>query len=800
MRILLLGDHSSYHCGSDAVWQTIRRLLSRDATLVEPWQEHDAVVMNGEGTMHHGSTGFHAKMRRLNQAQITGRRSYLINTLWHENPLEYDPVLARLDGLMTRGEASRADLMLRHNEAANATLDLSYFEPIDESALSYDWTGRIVTTDFWVENFEFAWLSADFARDWLRVDLREISWSSLVKSLRTADLLVTGRHHAMYAAARARLPFVLLRGNSHKFLDLLSAIPTPIPVALKQAEILPMIKWAQDNRTVYNQLFDAIEKCPEPDLLAPRPTGGVPITKFYEAEALAKVADARRNYLEAGKHWIEAAQTGDNPATPLRQAALSYLRAGRIEDGMRALVEARAALPGKLNLVHFFPKCPQTISGGSAEKALLFTTRFWTAPTPHLHEKGGWGEAALSAAAAILLKDDDRFRAEAARMMAIAEARSPVDAVAARLALTFYLIHQTRNLLAEEFWDAHAPAGRPEWETVEDNFHVLTRTLPFSERTRGARDRLAAELAKPAMSKRTDLRFALLEHDWWTRAPDRSRAEDAVAHARAAPSDAAIFECALSSCIEATETGLAADLARNAKPPLLAAVAQKNAAIAAFLRETGLGPKDETIDDIAGFMARSRQVEQELIERLSDPQRSLAIVGNAPSELGRGSGAGIDGRDEVVRFNRFRIGGEWAADYGSRVTVVFSVLAAKDAFVYYGDLPPGTIICFMPCKRRFIERNWQRVAELEAAGFRICFPFMNVLGDLGRALGAWPTTGLMILHRLKAIRTSLRRSDLFGFAGGPDETGRYAYDSARQGNDMHDWAGERAALEAMMQD
>ncbi len=748
--------------------------------------------------MHHGSTGFYAKMRRLIQAQSVGKRSYLINTVWQENPSDHDAAIAKLDGLVVRGNASRADLAARHGAPSTPSLDLSYHEPIDETAPAFDWTGRIVMTDFWVENFEFAWLSADFARDWVHIDLRDISWSSLVKSLRTADLLVTGRHHAMYAAAKARLPFVLLRGNSHKYLDLLTEIHTPIPIGHKQAEILPMIAWARENRGVYGQLFDAMEARPEPDLLAERPRHCVPVTKFYAVDALAKAAEVRRDHLKAGALWTKVAQAGtpDNAATPLRHAALSYFRGGRIEDGARSLVEARGALPGRLNLVHFFPRCPQNIVGGVTEKALLFTTRFWSAPAPHLYEKGGWGEAALSAAGALQFRDD-AFQAEAARMVALAKARSPIDLVAARLVLTFHLIQQNRYALAEEFWVANEPDGRPQWETIEDDFRVFSRTAPFSDRTRAARDALAHQLTTE-MRKRTDLRFALIEHDWWTRLPDRARAEDAVAHARAAPSDLAIFEAALCSCIEAGEIDLAVELSRKAKPAMLLAVAQKNAAVAAFARDAALLSPDDAVDFLAGFMQRSRQIEQELIERLSNPARSLAMVGNAPSELGRGSGALIDQRDEVVRFNRFRIGGEWAKDYGSRVTVVFTVIAMKDALKHYSYLPKGTILCFMPCKRRFMERSWQRVAELEAAGFRVCFPFMNALGELGRELGAWPSTGLMILYRLKSIRSQINRSEIFGFSSGPDESGRYAYDSPRRGNDIHDWARERETLQAIL--
>lgn len=35
MRILILGDHSSYHCGSNAVWRTIQRQVGGEAEIVK---------------------------------------------------------------------------------------------------------------------------------------------------------------------------------------------------------------------------------------------------------------------------------------------------------------------------------------------------------------------------------------------------------------------------------------------------------------------------------------------------------------------------------------------------------------------------------------------------------------------------------------------------------------------------------------------------------------------------------------------------------------------------------------------
>ena len=56
-RIRLAGDHSSYHCGSAAVVQTIAAELRRHGEIVTD-DAYDVLVVNGESSMHHGGGAF----------------------------------------------------------------------------------------------------------------------------------------------------------------------------------------------------------------------------------------------------------------------------------------------------------------------------------------------------------------------------------------------------------------------------------------------------------------------------------------------------------------------------------------------------------------------------------------------------------------------------------------------------------------------------------------------------------------------------------------------------------------------
>jgi hypothetical protein len=50
------------------------------------------------------------------------------------------------------------------------------------------------------------------------------------------------------------------------------------------------------------------------------------------------------------------------------------------------------------------------------------------------------------------------------------------------------------------------------------------------------------------------------------------------------------------------------------------------------------------------------------------PPGRIAVVGNGPSELGRGRGSEIDDHGTIIRLNNYRLGPEHTRDYGERCT------------------------------------------------------------------------------------------------------------------------------------
>lgn len=260
MRILLQGDHSRYHCGSAAAFNAIRSEAARHGKIVKKGQEYDLLVVNGEGTMHHESSGFRKKMAEIESALASDKRVMLVNSVWQDNPQRYADILRRCERVVVREVLSQRALA-EQGVSAEVAIDQSFHDEIDESAPYTDLGGQVVFTDFFSKEFEcFVILNSKWAQKFEYIDMAALSWSSLVRSLRTASVLVTGRHHAVYAACRARTPFLAMRGNTHKNEGLVATASISIPIF----ECLSTVREILDNESykIYDfmKLFDWMEQ------------------------------------------------------------------------------------------------------------------------------------------------------------------------------------------------------------------------------------------------------------------------------------------------------------------------------------------------------------------------------------------------------------------------------------------------------------------------------------------------------------------------------------------------------------
>lgn len=275
MRVKLEGNHSGYHGGCAAVWSVLQEALLANGCEIVSSDDFDTLVINGEGSMHHGRPTFHRKMRAAQDAIARGKEVYLVNSVWEENPADYDDVLAKLAGLSVRETRSADDLARRHGVKATVCLDFSLFASAFETVSpGPERRGEAVTDYLNMEAANFVPMPARFQEGREALILSGLGWGEIVSQLRSRKLLVTGRHHAVCAAIRARTPFAAIEGNSHKISGLIDTTGVAIPVARHVDELDELIDWARGHPESYARFFDRIAeigRAREPRSVLPSP-------------------------------------------------------------------------------------------------------------------------------------------------------------------------------------------------------------------------------------------------------------------------------------------------------------------------------------------------------------------------------------------------------------------------------------------------------------------------------------------------------------------------------------------------
>lgn len=269
-RVRVTGNHSAIHSGCAAAWSGLRTAVQLQNVELTDTDNFDVLVVNGEGSMHHGRPTFKSKMRALDEAISRGRRGFLVNSVWQENPSTFDNVLNALDGVVVREVKSQADLAERHGVLARTSIDLSYFAPVEQGGSFQEFNNQIVVSDFLsVELGDFVRVTGGPLSKHAYLSLSDGAWDYIVRSLRTCRLFVTGRHHGVYAACRARVPFIALRGNSHKIEGLMLSAGVNLPVCRSIAELVERANAWNGDLTEFERLWRWLDSQRIEDALPP---------------------------------------------------------------------------------------------------------------------------------------------------------------------------------------------------------------------------------------------------------------------------------------------------------------------------------------------------------------------------------------------------------------------------------------------------------------------------------------------------------------------------------------------------
>lgn len=111
MRVMRLLENSLEQRGI-AVLATslVRNDWENDSVFLEAMRASDLIVVNGEGTLHHGARQGDRLLRVASHHLREGKRLALINSLYQDNPAEWGMFLSRFDLLAARDAASQREM------------------------------------------------------------------------------------------------------------------------------------------------------------------------------------------------------------------------------------------------------------------------------------------------------------------------------------------------------------------------------------------------------------------------------------------------------------------------------------------------------------------------------------------------------------------------------------------------------------------------------------------------------------------------------------------------------------------
>jgi hypothetical protein len=188
--------------------------------------------------------------------------------------------------------------------------------------------------------------------------------------------------------------------------------------------------------------------------------------------------------------------------------------------------------------------------------------------------------------------------------------------------------------------------------------------------------------------------------------------------------------------------------------------------IADFAYRTGISSED-IITASGLFQTIIKNKENRLLENYIEnigTEKTMAVVGNGPHELGTGNGALIDAHDIVVRFNNYNESPEYTNDYGSKCNILF--------FTYNKEFGSQNFI-----KKKaaiFVIRSLYEKFENSILSEYRDNPMSNIVA-IDSALVRreiqlnynmnWPTTGLFAIYFFKKVMgIKLTANDIYGFA------------------------------------
>ena len=256
MNILLVNDTSNFHCGSASVVNTICNALSDHHITKIPvsvpyirfnnWDNIDHVIVNGEGTLHNNRQGAISILNLAKCALEAGCTVSIVNSIWQNMDIGWKTVTDQLSIWCVRDPLSQEYATKEFGRTPDLCPDYSWFAPITVHKNNRNLVGIGGSLD--------GLLYPNWS-NYFRINIFDHSWQDLVNLCAECNFIVSGRHHELYAACRAGIPFIALDSNSWKNRALTHHGNIPVldhmPATLSETQ-----KFVNTYRDQYSKIFD----------------------------------------------------------------------------------------------------------------------------------------------------------------------------------------------------------------------------------------------------------------------------------------------------------------------------------------------------------------------------------------------------------------------------------------------------------------------------------------------------------------------------------------------------------------
>jgi hypothetical protein len=185
-----------------------------------------------------------------------------------------------------------------------------------------------------------------------------------------------------------------------------------------------------------------------------------------------------------------------------------------------------------------------------------------------------------------------------------------------------------------------------------------------------------------------------------------------------------------------------------------------------------------------------------LTDAVADKTRTVAIVGNSPSELSLNQGQIIDDHDIVVRFNRFITSDQFAPDYGKKTTI-----HVRRSTSLHDQATCSSSCCFAVIRHADVQYRLRRTSTILDLRHTVslCALPLGFETPLYRALRTPPSAGLVFSSFVHSMRGTLARESCFGLSFRAAPTGEsWHYFKESPTRYKHYWAKERTIFESLL--